>query len=232
MAVPSGNAQVPNEHINVSDAGDTTLYIHEYDPTIRQDERSGDPVGESGAKKLARTASIKVQKDVLVGHSQYFKTTFEGRWCIKESDVHLHGDTVRSMEVWLRVFHSATDALPMKSISVKELWHTVMAGDKYGFDLQKLKSWFVAWCYAMRNEHGKKKFFEELGPKLLFPCYAFDDAVDFQGLTKFITYNESRHITEINPTHHRQMHLRPLIIRKSPAVFAMSFVHAISSDQA
>ncbi|KAF7174156.1 hypothetical protein CNMCM6106_008289 [Aspergillus hiratsukae] len=149
---------------------------------------------------------------------------FESRWCSKETDVGLSGDTVRSMELWLRAFHSTTDALPVQSISVEEVWHTIMAGDKYGFDFQRLKSWFVAWYKWMRTENGEEKFFEEFGPQLLFPCYAFNYAVGFQDLTRFITYNESRHIIEINPTHHRQMHLRSLIIRKSLAVFAMWFV--------
>ncbi|RHZ68423.1 hypothetical protein CDV55_104637 [Aspergillus turcosus] len=214
MSVPFSDAEVPHEHIDVSDAGDTTIYINEFDPTIRRDERSDDSVDDSRAKRLLRTASINVHKDVLVGRSQYFKAMFDGRWGSKEADVDLNGDTVRSMELWLRAFHSTTDALPMQSISVGEVWHTIMAGDKYGFDLQELKSWFVAWYKWMRTENGEKKFLEDFGPQLLFPCYAFNYAVGFQDLTRFITYNESRHIIEINPTHHRQMHLRPLIIRR------------------
>ncbi|KAF4228820.1 hypothetical protein CNMCM8980_005580 [Aspergillus fumigatiaffinis] len=215
MAVPICSTQVPHEDIEVSVAGDFTIHINEFDPAIRRDERSGDDADEAGANGLVRTASLKVQKGILLGRSQYFRTMFDGRWAHgpKDDSVVLNEDTVRSMELWLRVFHSAIDALPKQSISVEEVWHAIMAGDKYGFDLQVLKSWFIAWYKEMKNERGKK-FFNEFAPRLLFPCYAFDYAVGFQELTKFITYNEPRHIMEVNPTHHLQMHLRPRIIQQ------------------
>ncbi|GIC86439.1 uncharacterized protein Aud_002811 [Aspergillus udagawae] len=212
MAVPLSTAQVPHEDIEVSDAGDFTIRINEFDPAIRQDERSGD---DAGAKGLVRTASLKVQRGILVRRSQYFKIMFDGRWTHgpKEDSVILNGDTVRSMELWLRVLHSTTDALPKQSLSVEEVWHAIMAGDKYGFDLRELQSWFVAWYKEMRTESGKKKF-EEFAPQLLFPCYALNYAGGFQELTRFLTYNEPRHIMESNPAHHPQMHLRPRIIQQ------------------
>ncbi|KAF7162844.1 hypothetical protein CNMCM5623_007966 [Aspergillus felis] len=198
MAVPFNTAQVPHENIEVSDAGDFTIHINEFDPAIRQDKRSSDDADEAGAKGLVRTASLKVQKGILVGHSQYFKTMFDGRWAHgpKEDSVILNEDTVRT------------------NLSVEEVWHAIMAGDKYGFDLRELQEWFVAWYKEMRNASGKKTFFEEFAPQLLFPCYAFNYAEGFQELTRFMTYNEPRHIMEFNPTHHLQMHLRPRIIHQ------------------
>ncbi|GIJ87135.1 hypothetical protein Asppvi_006039 [Aspergillus pseudoviridinutans] len=191
MAVPLKTARVPHEDIEVSDAGDFTIRINEFDPAIKQDER--DDADEAGAKGLVRTASLKVQK---------------------EDSIILNEETVRSMELWLRVLHSTTDALPKQSLSVEEVWHAIMAGDKYGFDLLELQIWFVAWYKEMRNASGKKAFLEEFAPQLLFPCYAFNYAEGFQELTRFMTYNEPRHIMEFNPTHHLQMHLRPRIIQQ------------------
>ncbi|GAQ04923.1 hypothetical protein ALT_2244 [Aspergillus lentulus] len=216
MAAPICSTQVPHEDIEVSVTGDFTIHINEFDPAIRRDERSGDDADEAGTNGLVRTGSLKVQKGILLGRSQYFRTMFDGRWAHgpKDDSVVLNEDTVRSMELWLRVFHSTIDTLPKQSISVGEVWHAIMAGDKYGFDLQALKSWFVAWYKEMRNESGKE-FFKEFAPQLLFPCYAFDYAVGFQELTKFMTYNEPRHVMEANPTHHLQMHLRPRIIHQT-----------------
>ncbi|RHZ63233.1 uncharacterized protein CDV56_107643 [Aspergillus thermomutatus] len=169
MAVPFTDEQVPHEDIEVSVASDFTIHINEFDPATRQDERFGNDAGQAGANRLVRTASVKVQKGILVERSQYFRAMFDGRWGPKKDSVILNEDTVRSMELWLREFHSTTDALPKQTISVEEVWHTIMAGDKYGSDLRELKSWFVAWYTEMRNESGKK-FFEEFGPNCSFPA--------------------------------------------------------------
>ncbi|KAL1960929.1 hypothetical protein VTO42DRAFT_5913 [Malbranchea cinnamomea] len=47
---------------------------------------------------------------------------------------------------------------------------------------------------------------------MLFPCYAFNNAVYFQKLTEFLAYSYPSHITERNPTDLHQLHLPARVI--------------------
>ncbi len=47
---------------------------------------------------------------------------------------------------------------------------------------------------------------------LLYPCFIFDHAVGFALLTKNLVYNISNHLTELNPTENRSLHLDHTVI--------------------
>lgn len=111
------------------------------------------------------------------------------------------------MNIWFRVLHAVavdnTGAVP-----IDEMWFLAAACDKYNLDIGDLKDWFALW-YGMQDV-------EILEPReLLYPCWIFDHAKGFAAATKTLAYDETGHVTELNPTKHSELHLPSRVIRKS-----------------
>ena len=120
--------------------------------------------------------------------------------------------TVASLELWFRVLHNKmTDE--MYAISIKDVWEAIEVCGYRQFDLNKLKgdTWFAKWIGRKDIKtltHGQMRM-------LLFPCHEFDHALSFAVLTRRLAYETAEHITEINPTEHRHLHLDGNVIGKT-----------------
>ncbi|KAE8139057.1 hypothetical protein BDV38DRAFT_58309 [Aspergillus pseudotamarii] len=199
MSSPLNHGWIPQDTITITPQSDLTIQIDQYS---RQD----------GEKVLERTALMHVKRDVLVNSSRYFQTMMGGRWAESKGDsIVLEDDTVRSMEIWLRSYHCTLDAILLDDISVADIWHVILASDKYQFDRDELQEWFIRW---FRNATAGGLHHDSLANKLMLPCYAFDYAQGFQVLTRSLAYEEKGHIMEINPIENVRLHLPPRIIQQ------------------
>ena len=160
-------------------------------------------------------AILKVSRKVLVDNSELFKAEFTGRrWQeATQGTVDMEVDTVLSVEVCLRALHNTlTDA--MYSVPVEEVWEAIQYCEYRRINFSKLKTWFDKWLEIKDIKNIKIKDNAEMR-KLLFPCYIFDNAKGFAFLTKSLTYGMAEHVTEINPTQYRSLHLDGNVIGMS-----------------
>ncbi|KAE8322695.1 hypothetical protein BDV39DRAFT_196502 [Aspergillus sergii] len=157
-------------------------------------------------------ASLHVKRETLINSSRYFQTMMGSRWAeSRNNTIVLEDDTVKSLEIWLRHFHSTLDMVTLDEVSVADIWHVILASDKYQFDRYDLLEWFIRW-YRNATTAGIHR--DNLANKLMLPCYAFDYARGFQDLTKSLAYEEKGHIMEINPIDNVRLHLPPRIIQQ------------------
>lgn len=169
---------IKHENIDIAELGNLTIEITEYrlggsfvpDPKLYKDDARRKPMP-------AATASIRVDKQKLMGSATYFKTMFEKPWAEKDST------TITLKGVLLEGWKSSS--LPVNTLSVSDLWHAIMASNKYEFDRKKLTPWIKKWYAA--NE-GKITSDTKLQRQMLYPCYAFDHTAGFQELTKTLVY--------------------------------------------
>ncbi|KAE8346303.1 hypothetical protein BDV24DRAFT_158547 [Aspergillus arachidicola] len=199
MASVTSDGWVPHDDIVISPGSDLTIRINEYS-------------GEGTRKSLERMASLHVKRDTLINSSRYFQTMMGSRWAESRNDtIVLEDDTVKSLEIWLRHFHGTLDVVTLDEISVADIWHVILASDKYHFDRYDLLEWFIRW-YHNATAAGIHR--DNLANKLILPCYAFDYARGFQDLTKSLAYEEKGLIMEINPIDNVRLHLPPRIIQQ------------------
>ncbi|KAJ5715386.1 uncharacterized protein N7483_012567 [Penicillium malachiteum] len=119
---------------------------------------------------------------------------------IEDHVITLYGDNIQSMRIWFSVFYR--EEVNPADVSIKEIWHTIRASDKYAIDGEKLPA---VW--------------EELDTQreLLFPCHFYDHAEAFQILTKSLVYKSEEQVFEKNPIGDHRLHLRPLVIQQMDA---------------
>jgi len=156
---------------------------------------------------IATSASIKVNRSVLVENSKYFSRLLSGGFKEeKQSTVTLYDDRVRAMLIWFKRFHDV-DLTDTYDISHHEIWYLIAAADKYNFEVKHLKGWFTEW-------HRRTAVDQIDSRKLLYPCWIFDHALGFQRVTIDLVYNSPKGIYEVNPTKLHMLHVRPLITRE------------------
>lgn len=160
-------------------------------------------------------AIMKVSRKVLVDNSEPFKFEFTGkRWEeATQGTVDMEVDTVISVEVCLRALHNRMTE-EMYAVPVEEVWEVIQYCEYRRIDVSKLKVWFDKWLEVRDIKKIKIVDTDEMR-KLLFPCYVFDHAKGFAFLTKSLAYRMSDHVTEINPTAYRSLHLDGNVIGKS-----------------
>ncbi|KMU88266.1 hypothetical protein CIHG_05437 [Coccidioides immitis H538.4] len=44
--------------------------------------------------------------------------------------ISLKEDNIKSMELWFRLFHSTLSQVPDHEVSIAQVWHMIVAGDK------------------------------------------------------------------------------------------------------
>ncbi|KAI9373497.1 hypothetical protein BJX61DRAFT_533075 [Aspergillus egyptiacus] len=100
--------------------------------------------------------------------------------------------------------HGLLDSLAPDSVSMETLWLLVKGCDKCGVDIKtgdlKDLEEYREGCEFQRQ--------------ILFPFYAFDDAIGFQQATMHLAYKIRGHITEKNPTKELKLHLPPRTIQQ------------------
>ena len=124
-------------------------------------------------------------------------------------------DTIASVDLWLRCFHQAFDDA-CYSIPIKEVWNALAFAKKYLIEPLMLKSWFSKYWGRVDQEKLKLIAMRQY----MYPAYAFDNPFAFAFITKSLAYKSADHVTEINPTEHRHLHLDGNVIGKSALPFA------------
>lgn len=180
-------------------SSDLTVKVIEYDDglMLAHDQK---PV-------IRYTCDFQVSREVLSSKSPVFKTLLMSNFTEAKKDmVTLEGDKVASMDIWFRILH-AVDVEDIQSTALAEMWPIVAACDKYNLDILDLKGWFAEWYEKKGRTHQDAR-------ELLYPCWIFDHAKGFAAATKLLAYSCTGHITESNPTKHREIHLPARVIRK------------------
>lgn len=227
----TGVSHLPHKEIIIADAGDSIIKIIEHKVTRQFSLDTANRQVSSKTKSVPiKVASIRVSRGTLMECSDYFRAMFQaGTWGESKKDtITLAEDTVKSMEVWLRLFHDKLSELPVADIPIEEIWYVLMAGNKYGFHSREsrhgeterethlrteLRAWFWQWCLArLQKLFGDETFRRQL----LFPAYQFGFVSFFQCLTKTVVYESAGQVAEVNPTSLHQMHLPARVIRKCP----------------
>lgn len=192
--------------------GDLTIEIVEYD----EDVKDG-----NGERAISQRIDFLVSREVLADSSQYFTALLcSSKYReAKEDFITLYDDSVASMAIWFRILHGVE---PDYDVKLDEMWHLAAACDKYQFKITKLRGGFAKWYLKQPTEHWLKLSMDKAlrsqvpDPRsLLFPCWIYDYAKGFMRVTKFLAYNSTGHIVEINPTKFYNLHLPPRVIRKS-----------------
>ena len=197
---PPDKTRHPTRRVNIADDADLTVRVIEY---TKKRSRAEDE------KPIVRQITdFSMRRDVIASNSSVLAMLLRSSRhdAPIEQVIELKEDSSRSLEVWFTVFHE-THIHDTCSVPLSEMWNLVSVGDKYSMDLKRLNTWFATW-YADQN-------LKELDARqLLFPCWAFDHARGFLSTTKKLVYESTRHITELNPTTHYQLHLPGRIIRE------------------
>ncbi|ODH50745.1 hypothetical protein GX48_03061 [Paracoccidioides brasiliensis] len=190
--------------IEIAKDGDLVVNITEHE-TIRDRQIFENDTGRESVTTTTereKSAMLRVDSSKLAAHSSYFKCVLNGKQQTgKKEMITLNKDTIKSIEVWFRLFHSelASDHLP--SIQIVDVWYIIIAGYKYGFDRNDMAPWFVKWFYTKIDQ-----IFSNIihCRQMLFPCYYFNFANGFQVLTSSLVYEDTDNISENNPTpfHH------------------------------
>jgi hypothetical protein len=148
-------------------------------------------------------ASYKVSRKILIENSNQFNVMLNGNFAeARQSTVDIKEGTVESLELWFRVLHG-TMSEDMYTIPIHEVWEAIEVAQYRGFPIEKLNAWFSNWF--SRKDFTKMDIDEMRA--LLYPCKEFDHAHAFAKLTRHLAYNMADHITEENPTRHRDHHL-------------------------
>jgi hypothetical protein len=183
------------------------------DLTVKVVEYNYDVAEVDGEKPVIRVAFMQVSRKVLRDSSTAWNKILNsaGSWNEASSPlVELHKDTVIGLELWFRCLHG-TMTEEMNGIPVNEIWHGLEVCRKYFLKVEMLNGWFFWWW---RGQNKPQMELEEM-KDLLYPCHEFEHAEGFAYLTKSLAYETRGHIAETNPTHHRHLHLRHPITRKS-----------------
>ena len=191
--------------IVIDEAGDLTIQVIEY---------------KDGAENQPRTIhemkEFRVCRKVLVKQSMVFQrllTTCSFAEA-KQNVITLEEDRVFAMETWFRQMHGTLTENSTHNVSLSEMWHVTAAADKYDLCILDLKEWFEDW-YKRKPTIDSKDGKHLEARQLLYPCYRFDHASGFARATKYLAYNSTGHITENNPTDHKELHLPHRMIRES-----------------
>lgn len=208
--------------IVIDESGDLTIQVIEYEDGLK-DIDSGDDgvyktVNTNNQKPVIRhREEFRVCKNILTENSPVFKRLLTG-WGFAEAEkdsITLKEDRVFAMGIWFRHMHGASVG-DTKDVSLREMWHLTAAADKYDLCILDLKEWFADWYDRkpiINDDDGDNKKLLE-ARQLLYPCYRFNHARGFAIATKYLAYNSTGHITESNPTNHKELHLPSRMIRK------------------
>jgi hypothetical protein len=200
-----------------ADPSDMELIVIE-EPTEREHEE-------------AKIVSFHVDQFKMIANSGYFRNKLSPRWerlghIAGHESMILQSDTIKSMEVLLSVIHG--EGISPDSVSVVEIWHTIVTCKRYSVDSQTLVSWFASWIDWINRSHPARWGELDFNRQLLFPCYFFDHAEAFQLIAKRLVYNSPDQITELAPKRSPSfdaMHTPAIVMRKLPHSLVFIFMN-------
>ncbi|EAS36721.3 uncharacterized protein CIMG_02075 [Coccidioides immitis RS] len=95
-----------------------------------------------------KTVLFRVEKLKLIENSDYFQNMFNGACAESCGDsISLKEDNIKSMELWFRLFHSTLSQVPDHEVSIAQVWHMIVAGDKGKSKMRTFVS--TASCYYL-----------------------------------------------------------------------------------
>lgn len=175
--------------------GDLTIRVVQYDHRLMLNDDQ-EPV-------ISQTVDFQVRRKILIAKSPVFKTMLTSSFAeTKKDTVTLKGDKVTSMDIRFRTLH-AVRIDHTQSVRIEEMWYLVAACDKYNLNIRDLHEWFAEWYEKMARTHPAQE--------VLYPLI---HAKGFAAATKALAYGSTGHITESNPTEHKELHLPSRVIRK------------------
>lgn len=216
----------PHSTIKIAPDPDLTVRIYEYEDVY---------LAPGQLRPIKRVTDYAVSEAVLRANSDPFDKMLGGGWKesrtnfveLKEDDRFMN----LAMEIWFRAFHGVPMTEECHNGEIAVVWSIIRAGDLWGLKREGLTKWFRDWFKQWWDKNGKGKDLGKstkrstgicggtLAQMILYPCWAFDHAPGFAAATKWLVYNSKSHITEFNPTTHRDLHLPPRVIRKCIHLF-------------
>ncbi|KAL8644942.1 MAG: hypothetical protein Q9226_007517 [Calogaya cf. arnoldii] len=164
------------------------------------------------------TQNFWVSRKVLKDNSRVFTDILDKKANQHQTAIKIVDNTIPAMEIWFQILHNVEANC---SVPIHAMWHIAKAGERYEFDPKKITDWFAEWYERQPLDRWYEDAFckepkESPDPRcLLYPCWLFDHYEGFRRITEFVAYKYTRHIMEINPTRHRDIHLPQRIIRKT-----------------
>lgn len=159
----------------------------------------------------------KVRKDAFKG-VPYFQALLHGGFKeASQAEVTLEEDDPRAMQAWLEILHDMEASV--QGVNIRVIWAFLIAAHKYGLDpkLPGARRWFERWLTSYsKGEKAKLRLPFRDTPQLLFPAYAFDSALVFMEVTRYIVYTGCGRIEESRPVQvteeHHHMHVPDRVI--------------------
>ena len=190
--------------------GNLVLRVSEPEPrqAPRQDSEDDEPDTTDSSTPVRHSEEFKVCRSTLMERSPVFKALLSpGRFVEGGQDiVTLKDDRIMSMEILLRVLHDLPSESTLET-PIEEMWHLVLAAEKYDLDIIDFKEWFETWYKAAELD-------SSCAATLLYPCFIFSHARAFASATQTLAYGSTGHIMEKNPTKHYELHLPGRVIRE------------------
>ncbi|KLJ13346.1 hypothetical protein EMPG_11722 [Blastomyces silverae] len=175
--------------IEIAKDGDLVVEVIEYCSILknRKRPRSLEP---------AKSALFQVSRYKLAEHSAVFNELLFGageeanrkRITLKECNI-------TSMELWFRIMHANISSIHLEKISIIEMWHAVLACDKYAIERDEIEPWFRMWWEAL----SRKPLSNTDLCRMLLPCYYFRCWQGFMFWTKKLVYESMDAILNTNP---------------------------------
>ncbi|PYI31593.1 hypothetical protein BP00DRAFT_446416 [Aspergillus indologenus CBS 114.80] len=158
------------------------------------------PKSEGNEPQAPKSKTMAVNRATLIKGCQYFQNMLAcHRWTESDSNtITLQDDHIVAMEILLRKLHASLGAMSVQEVSVADVWHLVLACDKYGLSPKEFRGWFASWAKHAATQ--------------IDTLYGRDERIYYRQ-----TLSET-HITERNPTKVDQMHLPPRILQQMNAV--------------
>jgi hypothetical protein len=187
-------------YYEIDPAGDLTIKVFEYDFHTTDGQ---------GSHPCAKTALMKVSREILMSNSIHFKTMLGGIFKEGSSNfVELHEDTIYSLELWFRVLHgNLVDDSYL--VDREQIYEAMWLARKYFFHLEKLNGWFAIYWSRLDKKNLEMDDLKEL----LYPTHAFDHPMAFAYVTLTMAHTGTGHIEEQNPSRHRGLHVEGRVIR-------------------
>ncbi|PSN63937.1 hypothetical protein BS50DRAFT_679130 [Corynespora cassiicola Philippines] len=153
---------------------------------------------QASTKRLLR---FRVSKDVLKAQSTVFEDILRVQPNLTNISFENQGIS-HALEVWLRVLHGQTEAMPDNLMATRErVWAAIAVRDEFGFHAHNpaaVNDWFKAYYDdTMTNGPGLTPM---VARSLVFPSIHFDHAEGFMKLTKYLVYHTTGTFIVHNPS--------------------------------
>lgn len=160
---------------------------------------------------------MKVSRKVLMDNSRPFKLELSGeRWEESHQNVvDMEFDSLPAIEVAMRVLHKA-EVEDSYKISIRDVWELIQYCEYRDLNVALFEEWFANALPKVMPPIAGTKLEVKHGAmvQMLFPAYVFNHSLAFAHFTKTLALEVATHITEVNPTRYRGLHLPQNVIGK------------------